>query len=236
MTQHRTHLLILLCFLLLLGGCKQKKTKHLTHDEPVPTVQQTPVAPLTPDAPVLPPEQVIPDEPLTPQQEQPAVQTVPEQPEQPAVNTLNIQKMTFTVYDHGHKFSTPGSIRWERGVGAILSIQPLAGIELMRAEATPQRLTIINKLTHSYAQASAEAIREKYAISLSEVLDAAIDAEIIRHLDEPVIRLSQTQAQTTVELVIYPQYVRINEKVNIQSSNIQGYRHVSAEQLLQTLL
>ena len=231
MMQNKSYILILLCVLLLLGGCKKKKQSAVSV-EPAPVEQPstpvTPVAPATPTAPAAP---------TTPAKaEEPELQPMPEEPAKPEVQTLWIQRMTVTIDDRGRRFSTPATLRWERGVGAILSIQPFAGIEMMRAEVTPEQVVIINKLTHSYAQAGATQVKKSYALDLPTVLDASVDKELIDRLNEPVIHLQQTQGQTTIEIAINTKYVLLNENVNIQPTNIQGYKKVSAEQLLQALL
>ena len=227
-------LITLLCILTLLGGCKKKK-QAAQPQQPAATEQQAPVAPETPSAPVTPQVPVAPVTPVT--EEEPAAQPpVAEEPARPEIQTVNVLRMTVTVNDRGRKFSTPATLRWHRGVGAIMSIQPIAGIEVMRAEATPEKVTIINKIAHSYTQADAAQIKAHYAIDLPTALDATIDGEVLSHRDEPVIRLTQTQGQTTIEITINTAYIRINENVNVQSTNIQGYKKVSAEQFLQTLL
>lgn len=236
MMQNRSYILIALCFLLLLGGCKKKK-QHRQSAQPAATEQQSPApsapqgVPVTPVQPATPVPTVVEEETIV--VVEPVIE---EEPARPTVQTINVQRMTVTVNDRGHRFSTPAALRWQRGTGAVLSVQPLMGIEALRGEVTPQKVTIINKLTRSYAQADAAQIKAHYAIDLAVMLDATIDNEVLNHMDDPIIRLTQTQGQTTIEITINPANIRINENVNIQPANIQGYKKVSAEQLLHTLL
>ena len=233
MMQNRLYVIILLCILTLLGGCKKKK-QAAAPTQPSPVEQNAPAAPaepVTPVTPVAPPATQPVAEPDAPE-----VSPVADEPAAPEIRTLWIQRMTITFEDRGTRFSTQASLRWERNVGAIVSIQPFASIELMRAEVTPEQIILINKLSRSYAQADAEQVRKKYAIDLAATLDATVDRELLSRMDEPVIRIRQTQGQTTVEVAINTAYILLNENVNIQLSNIQGYKKVSAEQLLHTLL
>ena len=81
-----------------------------------------------------------------------AAQAAAEAARRAMVQTLNISRMTLTIVMQGRQFTTPASLRWKRGAGAALSVQPIVGIEILRMELDEQALLIIDKINRRYTR------------------------------------------------------------------------------------
>lgn len=86
---------------------------------------------------------------------------------QPQFTTMNISKMSMSVNYGDMVFSCKSSIRIATDSIISISIQPALGIEMFRAEFTPQHFTIYNKLKRQYSQNSYEYIKLKWGIDVN---------------------------------------------------------------------
>lgn len=152
-----------------------------------------------------------------------------------AVQTLVIPRMTVTVNMSGQQMSTPATLRWQRGTGALLSVQPFAGIEMIRIEQDPQGVTVIDKINRRYARLSDEEIQRMGVMASQADVDEWIQRNIIDKKDEPQLILQTEHAGISGSAVIYTNTMQFNAHVNIRATNVETYKKVTLEQLVRGL-
>ena len=86
---------------------------------------------------------------------------------QPQFATMNISKLTMSVDYDNMNFTFKSSIRIVTDSIISISIQPALGIEMFRAEFTPQHFTIYDKLNRCYSQNSYEYIKLSWGIDVN---------------------------------------------------------------------
>ncbi len=86
---------------------------------------------------------------------------------QPQFATMNISKLTMSVDYDNMNFTFKSSIRIVTDSIISISIQPALGIEMFRAEFTPQHFTIYDKLNRRYSQNSYEYIKLSWGIDVN---------------------------------------------------------------------
>ena len=152
-----------------------------------------------------------------------------------AVQTLVIPRMTVTVNMSGQQMSTPATLRWQRGTGALLSVQPFAGIEMIRIEQDPQGVTVIDKINRRYARLSDEDIQRMGVMASQADVDEWIQRNIIDKKDEPQLILQTDHAGISGSAVIYTNTIQVNANVNLRATNVETYKKVTLEQLVRGL-
>lgn len=149
--------------------------------------------------------------------------------------TLNVPRMTVTVQVQGKQISTPATMRWQRGTGVIVSVQPFAGIEMFRAEYDGKAMTIIDKINRRYTRLMNSELEQRGIRVTMDEADAWMDEHILAHRDEPQLTLQVARGGINGSAVIYTASMQINGRVNIKPTNIEMYRQVSLEQLVKGL-
>ncbi len=152
-----------------------------------------------------------------------------------AFQTLNVTRMTVTVQVQGQQITTPASMRWQRGAGVVVSIQPFAGIEMFRAEYDGNAMTIIDKINRRYTRLTNNELQQMGVQVTMDEADAWIYEHILIHRDEPQLTLQVSRAGINGSAVIYTNSMQINGRVNVNPTNIETYRQVSLEQLVKGL-
>ncbi len=155
-----------------------------------------------------------------------------EQAKRQAVKTLYVPRMTVTVNMSGQQLSTPATLRWQRGKGAMLSVQPFAGLEMFRIEQDPQGVTVIDKINRRYARLSNEDIKKKGIVATQDDVDNWIQQNIIDKKDQPQLILKTDHAGISGSAVIYTSSMQLNANVNIRGTNVDTYKQVTLEQLM----
>jgi len=149
--------------------------------------------------------------------------------------TMNVTRMTVTVQMQGKQISTPATMRWQRGKGVIVSIQPFAGIEMFRAEYDGNVMTIIDKINRRYTRLTNSELEQRGIRVTMDEADAWMDEHILSHRDEPQLTLQVARGGINGSAVIYTNSMQINGRVNINPTNVEMYRKVSLEQLVKGL-
>lgn len=148
------------------------------------------------------------------------------------VQTLNIPRMTITLGMQGQQFTTPATMRWQRGTGLAVSIQPFAGLEMFRLEVDAQNVTIIDKINRRYTRLNYDDLAKMGAATTIDQMDAWIDKNIIDRRNEPQLVLQATRAGVNGSAVIYTAYMQTDVRINMRPTNIDTYRQVTLEQML----
>ena len=166
---------------------------------------------------------------------QDSIRQAEEEARRNAVQTLVIPRMTVTVNMSGQQMSTPATLRWQRGTGALLSVQPFAGIEMIRIEQDPQGVTVIDKINRRYARLSDEDIQRMGVMASQADVDEWIQRNIIDKKDEPQLILQTDHAGISGSAVIYTNTIQVNANVNLRATNVETYKKVTLEQLVRGL-
>ena len=85
---------------------------------------------------------------------------------QPQFTTMNISKMSMSVNYGGMQFTFRSSIRIATDSILSISIQPALGIEMFRAEFTPQGFIVYDKLNRRYSENSYEYIKLSWGLNV----------------------------------------------------------------------
>ena len=148
------------------------------------------------------------------------------------VQTLYIPRMTVTMVMQGKQVSTPATMRWKRGTGTLVSIQPFAGIEMFRMELDANALTIIDKINRRYTRMNYEEMAQMGARTTLDEIDNWIDQNIIARKNEPQLTLQVSRAGINGTAVIYTASMQTDVNINLQPTNLSGYKQVTLEQLV----
>ena len=79
---------------------------------------------------------------------------------QPDFKTMNISKMNLSLKMGGQSYNVGGFIRMVKDSAIIISIQPLFGIEMVRALILPNEITVVDRINSQYYVSTAEQLKE----------------------------------------------------------------------------
>lgn len=148
------------------------------------------------------------------------------------VQTMSISRMTIAVNMGGQQIATPATMRWQRGTGLVISIQPFAGLEMFRMEVNEQAVTVIDKINRRYTLLTFEDLARMGTKATLDDIDQWIDANILSRRNEPQLNLQVTRAGVNGSAVIYTASIQTNVNVNLHPTNITGYKQVTLEQMM----
>ena len=166
------------------------------------------------------------------QQEEAEAKARAEAEKKARVQTLYIPRMTLTVSMQGKQLSTPATMRWQRGEGAILSIQPFAGLEMARIELNNAYVTIIDKINRRYTRLTNDDLSQMGTRTTIDEIDEWIDTNIIARKGEPQLTLKTSRANISATALIYTSGMQMNTSINLRPTNVDSYRSVTLEQLV----
>lgn len=133
-------------------------------------------------------------------------ETKPEevQPAVPAWHTCLIQNARATVTRGGDRLSAQLTMQAVRDSLAVISVMPMLGMEMLRIEATPIEVIVIDKLHAQYGQATYADINRKLTPSMNwDIMQQLCSAEL--PTGDQRARLVYQFGKETIELVIdYP--------------------------------
>lgn len=153
------------------------------------------------------------------------------------VQTMYIPRMTLTISMQGRQLTTMATVRWQRGTGAAVSIQPFAGIEMLRLEldAQTQTLTLIDKINRRYTRLTFDDLAQMGISMTMNEADAWMNENILAKTDEPQLVLQISRGGITGSAVIYTNSIQTNIDVNLRPTNVGSYKQVTLEQLIMEL-
>ena len=230
---NRLSIITLTCILLLAAGCAHKK-KITPTQTPVqqPELTEEQIAIQEQEALRLQ-EAIRQQEAIERQRIQDSIAQAQAEAERKArIQTLNISRMTLTFSMQGKQLTTPAVMRWQRGEGALVSIQPFAGLEMARIELGKQDVTIIDKINRRYTRLTYDELSQMGARTSIDEIDNWVDNNIIARQDEPQLTLQASRANITGKAVIYTSAMQTNANVNLRPTNVESYRRVTLEQLV----
>ena len=99
---------------------------------------------------------------------------------QPDIQTIDISRMDMSIQFGGQSFSTRGSLKMIRDSVIILSVQPLAGIEMGRARITKDSIIVIDRFNSRYF---AENIKSIAQVSDFNFLQSLFCNQIFQNAD-----------------------------------------------------
>jgi len=78
---------------------------------------------------------------------------------QPDFKTMNISKMNLSFKMGGQSYNVRGFIRMVKDSAIMISIQPLPGIEVVRAQILPNEITVVDRINSQYYVSTAEQLK-----------------------------------------------------------------------------
>jgi len=84
---------------------------------------------------------------------------------QPDFNTMNISRMNLSFRIGGQSHNVRGFIRMVRDSAIIISIQPILGIEMVRAQILPDSITVIDRINSQYYVSNPEQLKAMTGIN-----------------------------------------------------------------------
>lgn len=196
------------CIILLAGGCAHKK-----NIKPTPTLQQAELE-----------RQRIADSIAQAEAAKKAM-----------IQNLYVPRMTLSVSMQDNTFTTPATLRWQRGAGAQVSIQPFAGLEMLRVELNAEGLTVIDKINRRYTRMSYADMKQMGAQITLDDVDTWVDENILARRDEPQLSLHVSQADINGSVILYTSSMQTDVNASMRSANVSGYQKVTLEQLVKGL-
>ena len=148
------------------------------------------------------------------------------------VQTMNISRMTITVTVGGQQIATPATMRWQRGTGLAISVQPFAGLEMFRMEADQQTVTVIDKINRRYTQLTYDELAQMGTKATLDDIDRWIDENILARRNEQQLNLQVSRAGVNGAATIYTNSIQTGGNVNLRPANISGYKQVTLEQMM----
>ena len=148
------------------------------------------------------------------------------------VQTMSISRMTITVTVGGQQIATPATMRWQRGTGLAISIQPFAGLEMFRMEADQQAVTVIDKINRHDTQLTYDELAQMGTKATLDDIDRWIDDHILARRNEQQLNLQVSRAGVNGAATIYTNSIQTGGNVNLRPANISGYKQVTLEQMM----
>ena len=148
------------------------------------------------------------------------------------VQTMSISHMTITVTAGGQQIATPATMRWQRGTGLAISIQPFAGLEMFRMEADQQAVTVIDKINRRYTQLTYDELAQMGTKATLDDIDQWIDDNILARRNEQQLNLQLSRAEVNGAATIYTNSIQTGGNANLRPANISGYKQVTLEQMM----
>lgn len=148
------------------------------------------------------------------------------------VQTMSISRMTITVTVGGQQIATPATMRWQRGTGLAISIQPFAGLEMFRMEADQQAVTVIDKINRRYTQLTYDELAQMGTKATLDDIDQWIDDNILARRNEQQLNLQLSRAEVNGAATIYTNSIQTGGNANLRPANISGYKQVTLEQMM----
>lgn len=131
--------------------------------------------------------------------------------------------------------STPGSnytLQAIKDSVVVLSITPLLGIEIMRIEATPNNILVVNKANRTYTTIGYDELARwtTPAITFADLQDIA-NGNGLQEGNNSIHKELNTQLGTIIFQATYQQTAK-DQPLNIQPQNLQRYTPVSSDKIL----
>ena len=152
-------------------------------------------------------------------------------PEVPAWHTCLIQGARATIILGEEKISASATMQVVRDSMLVISIMPIAGLEVARFEATPTEIVGINKIEGTYAVTSYEHLNRKLIPHVYwETLQQLCSAELPTGAEKG--RLVYTLDAQTIEIsVVYPTR-KLDVPVRVMHLRTDKYKQVDISKWL----
>ena len=153
------------------------------------------------------------------------------EPEVPAWHTCLIQGARATITLGEEKIASNATLQVVRDSMLVISITPLAGIELARFEATPEGIVGINKFDGTYATATYEEVNRKIVPAVKwETLQQLCSAEL--PMGSVNARLVYTLGDQIVEIAISYPARRLDLPLRINHLRTDRYKKIDISKWL----
>lgn len=151
---------------------------------------------------------------------------------EPETLSISAPGIRMTINYQQRTISTAATLTWQRDSIAILAIQPLLGVELLRVEVTRQGITVVDKLNRTYAYLSMAEAKALAGMDISfealqnEALHILHDSPAPYHFSQSI--KSPLKATITADLPS----VNINASINAQPVKLTNYKKTDITKML----
>ena len=149
------------------------------------------------------------------------------------IHTVSVPAARATISFDGQSLSSRVAFSTTIDSLVIWSIQPIAGMELLRLEATPTDLVVFDKTTMEYIPLSYESLLPYSAepITFQSIQDIATGA-ILPRGQQQTLRVFNVANKTIILDITYPE-IRTNVSVNMTRLPLVRFNYKSLDQVLQ---
>ena len=159
---------------------------------------------------------------------------MPEQPpvpEEPAWHTCVIRNANASVIYGGDKATSQITMQTVRDSMTVISIMPMFGMEMLRVEATPLLVTVIDKVHGQYTQVTYADVNRHLTPSINwDVLQQLCSAELPTGAEKA--RLVYAFGDEQIEVVVDYTPRRLDTPVRINSLRTDRYKKIDISQWL----
>lgn len=150
----------------------------------------------------------------------------------PAWHTCLMQGVQLTVTTDEERLSATATMQVVRDSMLIISVMPMLGIEMLRVEATPTLLTVIDKIHGQYGQAEYTALNRKLVPAVNwDVLQQLCSAELPTGSEKTHMRFVYDGRKTLDLNVVYPTR-QLDVPMRMNAQKLQKYQKIDISKWL----
>ena len=149
-----------------------------------------------------------------------------------AWHTCLMQGVQIGVSTDDEKLSSGATMQVVRDSMLIISVMPMLNIEMLRLEATPDELIIIDKLNNRYARTDYTTVNRKIVPQISwHVLQQLCSAELPTGPEQAHMRFTYAGEKTIDLIVNYPTR-QVDVPVRVTHQRLDKYKEVNVSKFL----
>ena len=149
----------------------------------------------------------------------------------PTWHTCLIQSARATVYTSDNKMASTITMQTVHDSMLVISVMPMMGIEMMRLEATPLELTVIDKMHGQYAQSTFAELNRKLTPDLNwDILQQVCTGELPTGNEKA--RLLYSFGDEPIEVVIDYSPRKLDVPVRVHALPTDKYKKIDVSKWL----
>lgn len=149
-----------------------------------------------------------------------------------AWHTCLMQGVQIGVSTDDEKLSSGATMQVVRDSMLIISVMPMLNIEMLRVEATPEGVVVIDKLNRRYAKADYATINRKLVPTISwQVLQEMCSAELPTGSERTRMRYTYDGRKTIDLTIVYPER-QTDVPVRVTHQRLDKYKEVNVSKFL----
>ncbi|MGC9151549.1 MAG: DUF4292 domain-containing protein [Microbacter sp.] len=119
-------------------------------------------------------------------------------PETPQFSSWNVGKCKVSLTMNDRNYIVPASLKIVKDSLIALSIQPFLGIEMYRAELTPDSITLIDRGNHLYFSASYDMLAKRIGVPIQfKDIQAVLTNDVLQNTSNPTLMTMPSDSLVT---------------------------------------